>query len=1012
MSKSSPEQVVDFLLGLLPNLLPKPVDSMAKSAIESFRGSLDHVLKEPRLKQDLLEAARRAESEFRKQGQSRLGNNDLVQAVASFPLFDNNLFQSTLASLPNHLREDYIANDLQELISSDWKGKFSAKELQEGVALYLNCLRIELLNVDGFAEVVTNLAILRADQRTEQILAIVTELSKTAQKLIDHNNYSTQANAQSIKLKTLQQLPPKVEDFTGRETLIDELLNDFEKNKGVAISSLTGMGGVGKTALGLEIAHHLSEKYTDGNIFLDLKGTTSPLKPSAIMRHVILSFEPTADLSTADEANLSTIYQSILRDKKVLLFFDNARSSEQIAPLRPPSSCAILVTSRWTFPLIGLNSHRVGVLEEEEAANFLMELCPRIQKDEAITLSFACGYLPLALRIAGSFLQVNDDWQVDDYLARLANSKKRLETLQESRKEAEMSDEYDLIATFDTSYNQLSYDEQRYWRMLSVFPVSFEWAAATDVWNIDKSEAKKFLGVFRRYSLLDFNEIFSRYELHDLLYEFARTKILKSESKLAKQRHSLFYSKGINTITQFAFSGENNFTVALAALDHEWENIITGFRFATSKNDIEYLNAISAYTKAYDIIKLRLHSLELIRWLTLAVAATRRTNDMQALAGHLGDLGIAYLSIGKIEKSIDCHKKSFDIAQTINVEFIRDQLTSNALGNMGQAYEDKGDYKTAEKYYKSALTLSKKWGNLYSEAEDLLNLGGIKSKVGENEEAIDFVTSAMRIFNKLGFSSKEGSCLIALSNIYTKLHQVEAALEYLERAQKLYTDLGDVQNYGVCLQNYGNAYMELKKYELALEYTKKALDIAIASSDLMGIAQRTMNIGTTLCKLEKQEEAIPYFERAISTSLNIGAYDVAFLSVSNLSTVYMELDKFDKAKETLLSVTTAFPAESDYSRNVKSLHRHSSLFNARSWGELSTSDQALWIVGQVVADMNTNHKAEAQKAVSQLMSNVNTPVEFQELCRVLQRYTNGEKELDLSGLPNEIAKIVRSELNL
>src|SRR5690606_30999595 len=99
---------------------------------------------------------------------------------------------------------------------------------------------------------------------------------------------------------------------------------------------LTGMGGIGKTALGLVVAHKIAENYPDAQIYVDLKGTTTPLSALEIARHVILSFEPTADLRALDENNFQAAYQSVLHGKKALLFFDNARSAEQIAPLRPP----------------------------------------------------------------------------------------------------------------------------------------------------------------------------------------------------------------------------------------------------------------------------------------------------------------------------------------------------------------------------------------------------------------------------------------------------------------------------------------------------------------------------------------------------------------------------------------------------------------------------------------------------------------------------------------------------
>jgi len=193
---------------------------------------------------------------------------------------------------------------------------------------------------------------------------------------------STQKEPATVALPALHQLPQPPADFTGREGLIAQLLADFEGGKGATITSpihgLTGMGGIGKTALGLVVAHELKKDYPDAQIFLDLKGTTTPLSAMDVMRHVILSFEPTADLSTLSEAAMAARYRSVLNGKRALLFLDNARSAEQIAPLSPPESCALLVTSRWTFSVPGLENRRVGVMSQENAERFLLELCPRI----------------------------------------------------------------------------------------------------------------------------------------------------------------------------------------------------------------------------------------------------------------------------------------------------------------------------------------------------------------------------------------------------------------------------------------------------------------------------------------------------------------------------------------------------------------------------------------------------------------------------------------------------------
>ena len=56
--------------------------------------------------------------------------------------------------------------------------------------------------------------------------------------------------------------------------------------------------------------------------------------------------------------------------------------------------------------------------------------------------------------------------------------------------------------------------------MLSVFSISFEQMAAMNVWDVEEKESKRLLGIFRRYSLIEFNSVASRYGLHELLREF------------------------------------------------------------------------------------------------------------------------------------------------------------------------------------------------------------------------------------------------------------------------------------------------------------------------------------------------------------------------------------------------------------------------------------------------------------------------------------------------------------
>jgi hypothetical protein len=93
------------------------------------------------------------------------------------------------------------------------------------------------------------------------------------------------------------------------------------------------------------------------------------------------------------------------------------------------------------------------------------------------------------------------------------------------------------------------------------------------------------------------------------------------------------------------------------------------------------------------------------------------------------------------------------------------------------------------------------------------------------------------------------------------------------------------------------------------------------------------------------------------------------------------------------------------------LQKYSHLLSGRTWNELNGLEQTLWIVSQVKSNVTTSDVKEAYQFVSRMAFDVNASPEFQELGRVLKKYMDGEKEVDLSGLPNEFAYIVRSEFD-
>ncbi len=289
---------------------------------------------------------------------------------------------------------------------------------------------------------------------------------------------------------------------------LNEILSNFER--GATITGLRGMGGVGKTALALVLAERLKGRFPDGQIFLDMQGTSpKPLATAEAMVHVIRAYLG-ADARLPEDLNgLRGLYNSVLSGKKTLILLDNAASREQVEPLLPPAGSALLITSRNKFVLPGLKEKDLDVLPLEDAKKLLLEIAGRIG-GHAEELAKLCGCLPLALRNAASALAEKKNLNVADYVERLKDARKRLDLVE---------------ASFSLSYELLTPELQRLWCLLSVFPADFDLAGAAAVWEMETDPAEEALGELVKWSLVDFLPSASgeggRYRLHDLARVFA-----------------------------------------------------------------------------------------------------------------------------------------------------------------------------------------------------------------------------------------------------------------------------------------------------------------------------------------------------------------------------------------------------------------------------------------------------------------------------------------------------------
>jgi tetratricopeptide (TPR) repeat protein len=664
------------------------------------------------------------------------------------------------------------------------------------------------------------------------------------------NIYQAAAPALTTTPSPLHQLPPAPADFTGRTTELRELRAAIEKG-GIHISGLQGQGGVGKTALALKLAEELSPNYPDAQIYLDLKGVSeNPLTAAEAISHVLRTFHPEARLPEKEE-DLRAQYLSVLHNKRVLLLMDNARDAAQVRLLIPPSGSTLLVTSRQHFTLPGLHPKNLNTLPPADAKALLLQIESRIG-GEAEAIAELCGYLPLALRLAATALAEREDIPPADYKKRLADEKLKL---------LAGSDE-SVEASITLSYNLLDAETQKRWRMLAVFPDTFDAPAAAAVWEIEADSARDTLSRLLQFSMLEWNESTRRYRLHDLMRDFAHQRLTPAESDDASRRHASHYGDLLAAADDLYLKGSESILRGLALFDLEWGNVQAGQAWvaAHATKDAETAELCSRYPDygAYTL-SLRQHPRERIRWLEPAVTAARRLKDRKAECHHLASLGGAHYSMGNHRRGIEYYEKTLAIAQETGDR--KDE--ASALGNMGVAYYFFGDYHRSIALEERSLSIKREIRDRRGEGNALGNLGNAYDGLGEYQRAIEYHDKHLAITREIGDRRGEGTALGNLGIAYMNQGNYRRAIEYYEKQLAISREIVDRQGEGNTFGNLGNAHADLGDHHRALEYYQQQVRIAREIGDRHGEGTALFNKSLALDKLGERKKAIEDADAAL-----------------------------------------------------------------------------------------------------------------------------------------------------
>lgn len=675
--------------------------------------------------------------------------------------------------------------------------------------------------------------------------------------------------------------PPKY--FTGREEELRDLLSQFDKGR--TLFGIYGLSGMGKTELARKLAEELKPFYTDGQIFLDLKGITeqkTPLTAAQAMLDVIRAYEPGYGQPDSDN-ELQGKYLTVLSEKKVLLLMDNAAGPDQVKPLLPPASCALIVTSRLHFHLPDIYPKDINKMIPDDARKLLLKVAPHIE-DHADEIAKLCGYMPLALCVTASALVVRRNLSPAEYVRRLNDEKQRLHYLKE------------VDIALSVSYEMLDEEKQKLWRALAVFPDTFDDNAVASVWEMRTDEATDTLSELYSYSFVEYDEEARRYGLHDLTRLFAKARLGEEEREALKRRHAAHYQLVLAQAGRHYLQEDNAVKLGLKLFDLERGNIEAGWAWAASKTEVNDRAAQLCIKYPYAgllILKLRQHPRERIRWLEVALAAARRLKDRDAEGVALGNLGSAYDEAGNPRKAIELYEQALAITREMGNR--RDE--GAVLGNIGLAYLALGDAHKAIEYIKQHLAIAQEVGDRQSEANALCNMGRAYAELDDPRKAIEYYEQSLPVQRETGNLRFEGTVLRNIGKAYSELGETDKAIEPYEQALRIYREIEDRLGESDALSHLGMAYVALRKGQEAIGYLDQCLAIAREASDREGEGGALCNIGRAYAGLNEMQKAVECYKQSLVINRKTGNRRFEANVLINLGNAYTALDERREAIE-------------------------------------------------------------------------------------------------------------------
>jgi predicted ATPase/DNA-binding SARP family transcriptional activator len=707
-------------------------------------------------------------------------------------------------------------------------------------------------------------------------------------------------------------LPPDPAPFLGREAALDEI-NRKLLSPDTRLLTIVGPGGIGKTRLALQAAHHIVQnqpgRFLDGVFFVPLAAAkTANMLPFRLAEAIGFSFQG------ADAPRQQILAH--LRAKEMLLLFDNLE--QLLTPeddnaaafladiLRQATAVTLLATSRerlnlyeeivYAIPGLALPPDESPQPEKYGAIALFLQQAQRLRHnfapspDEMAAIVRLCRLLdgaPLGIELAAGWSLQHSCQEIAE---ETAASLDFLRTTYRNVPARQRS----LRAVFEHSWTLLPANLQTVFARLSLFPHTFtaEAAAAIAGAAADDLAALQDKFLVRR-------EVNGRYHIHPVLHQYASEKLTADKEMAdAAQRHTAYY---LDFIEQQE-SGES--ITERAVIRQELPNVQAAWQWAARHQDYAALDRVIATLHNFFNIQSWFH--EGIDFYQFALAQMGQTTDPAALtsaqAQTLCDLWAhkarLHLHIGQLQTAETALAQAAACLGSVDDPGRR----STILNYLSMTNFYAGRYEQAVALLKEALQLALQADDMDGVAFAYNFLGSSTKAQGKYTQAGDYFTQALDTYRQLGDEIGAGIALHNLGNLAQATGDYETSRNYYQQSAALFQANDYTQGAATASSNAGRLALQTGKYGEAKKLLTEALRLKEQINDKRGMAVALVGLGAVAVETAELPQARAYLARSLALAQESGDVKLLLEGVVVTAVYAHRLDQTETAAELIAFV--------------------------------------------------------------------------------------------------------------